>query len=387
MQKLTINTSLDKGFNHMAKVSARQKKQEKINELEAELSKTKYNKRTQHSVGLLKAKIARLKDVEVKASGKKSATDGYNVRKTGDGTIILVGFPSVGKSTLLNAITNAESPVGAYDFTTLSVIPGLLEHKHAKIQVLDVPGIVAGAAVGTGRGKEVLACAVNADLVLMLIDVFNIKHLDVIKKEIYDTRIRLNQEKPFVKITKTSKGGLIVGATVKLTKINKQTVKAIMNEFRIFNADVVLRSDINADQLIDAIEDNRRYIPGILVLNKIDLIGEKKLEKLKKEFKPDLCISANKKEGIQKLKDLIFERMQYIRIYCKEIGKDADMLEPLIMFENATLHDMCSKLHKDFVTKFKFARVWGKSVKYDGQKVLKLKHILKDQDIVELHID
>jgi len=371
----------------MAKVSARQKKLDRIKELEAELKKTKYNKRTQHSVGLLKAKIARLKDVEVKASGKKSVAEGYSVRKTGDGTIIMVGFPSVGKSTLLNAITNAESPVGAYAFTTLTVVPGLLEHKHAKIQVLDVPGIVAGAASGRGKGKEVLACAVNADLVMMLIDVFNVKHLNVLKKEIYETRIRLNQEEPFVKITKTNKGGVIVGSTVKLTKLKKNTVKAIMNEYRIFNADVVLRTDIDADQLIDAIEDNRRYIPGILVLNKIDLIGSKKLARLKKELKPDLCISADKKEGMEELKNLIFDKLKYIRIYCKEIGKDADMLEPLIMFENATLGDMCNKLHKDFVTKYKFARVWGKSVKYDGQKVLKLKHKLKDQDIIELHID
>ncbi len=371
----------------MVKVSARQKKQDRIKELEAELSKTKYNKRTQHAVGLLKAKIAKLKDDEIKSSGKKSATQGYNVRKTGDGTVIMVGFPSVGKSTLLNALTKADSPVGAYAFTTLSVIPGLLEHKHAKIQILDVPGIVAGAASGRGRGKEVLACAVNADLVMIIIDVFNVKHLDVIKKEIYETRIRLNKEKPDVKIVKKNKGGISVGATVKLTKLKKETVKAIMNEYRIFNADVVIRSNIDADEMIDAIEGNRRYIPGILVLNKIDLVDPKKLSKLKKEFKPDLCISANKKKGIEELKNLIFDKMKYIRIYCKEIGKEADMLEPLIMFEGATLYDMCSKLHKDFVTKFKFARVWGKSVKYDGQKVLKLKHQIKDQDIVELHID
>ena len=71
----------------------------------------------------------------------------------------------------------------------------------------------------------------------------------------------------------------------------------------------------------------------------------------------------------------------------KEPAKPADMEIPLIMFRNCTVGNVCSKLHKDFVKKFKFARVWGKSVKYDGQKVIKLKHELRDQDIVELHID
>src|SRR3989338_8783451 len=98
-----------------------------VKDLEDELTKTKYNKRTQKHVGLVKAKIAILKEKQVTRSAGKGKTEGFTVRKTGDGTVIMVGFPSVGKSTLLNAITNAISPVGAYAFTTLTCIPGLME--------------------------------------------------------------------------------------------------------------------------------------------------------------------------------------------------------------------------------------------------------------------
>src|SRR3989344_4039368 len=117
--------------------------QDRVQELEQELSKTKYNKRTQKAVGILKAKIAQLKEKQQSRGGSK--TYGFAVSKSGDATVILVGFPSVGKSTLLNTLTGTESEVAAYEFTTLTVIPGLLQYKHSKIQVLDVPGIVHGA--------------------------------------------------------------------------------------------------------------------------------------------------------------------------------------------------------------------------------------------------
>ncbi|MFH1211368.1 MAG: GTPase, partial [Candidatus Woesearchaeota archaeon] len=146
-----------------------------IKDLQDELKKTKYNKRTQFHVGLVKAKIARLKERDHVRRSSAKPGEGYSVRKTGDGTVLLLGFPSVGKSTLLNGLTNADSAVAAYEFTTLTVIPGLLEYKHAKIQILDVPGIVKGAASGRGRGREVLAVLRSADLAILIVDVHNPK--------------------------------------------------------------------------------------------------------------------------------------------------------------------------------------------------------------------
>ena len=359
---------------------------DEIKELEERIANTKYNKKTQGAIGLYKAKLAQLKEKRKTRAGIGVKDQGFSVRKSGDATVIMVGFPSVGKSTILNGITNAKSHVAAYAFTTLTVIPGQMDYGKAKIQILDVPGIVEGAATGRGRGKEVLSCAMSTDMVMFIVDALYPENLDVIKKEVYETNLRTNQQKPDIKITKKPKGGVEVWSTVKLTKLDAQTIKDILKEFKILNADVVIRSDIDADQLIDVVEGNKKYVPAITVLNKIDLVSKEQLEQIKQKLKPDICISAELKINMEELKRLIFEKLRFIRIYCKETGKKADMDVPMIMFKNSTLRDMCNKLHKDFSTKFKFARVWGKSTRFPGQKILKLDHKIEDNDVIEIHV-
>jgi len=356
-----------------------------IQEIEAQIAKTKYNKSTQHAVGLMKAKLAKLKEKQTTRGSGTKKQQGYDVRKSGDGTVILIGFPSVGKSTLLNDLTNAESKTAAYAFTTLSVVPGIMEYGDAKIQILDVPGIVKGAAAGTGRGSEVLSVMRSADLIIIIIDVNAPEHYDALLGEIHDAHVRLNARKPDIKIAKTTRGGLKIASTVKLTKIDIETIQVILKEFRIINADVVIRTYIDADELIDVIEGNKRYIPAITVINKIDLATENNVGKVVKELQADLAISAKDKIYIEQLKELIFEKLDLIRLYLKEPGKDADMKKPLIIRRNSKVSDVCSKLHKDFVAKFKFCRVWGKSSKFPGQKFM-IDHKLMDKDILEIHL-
>ena len=194
------------------------------------------------------------------------------------------------------------------------------------------------------------------------------------------------KHKPDVIIRKTSKGRLSIGSTVKLTKINKPTIEAILKEFRIMNADVVLRTDVDEDEFIDSIEGNKKYVPGITIITKADTAHPEDLDKVVKDIGPNLIVSAHSGMGMEELKDLIFDSLGFMRIYCKEVNKKPDMNVPLIMQKPATIKDMCVKLHKDFLDKFKFAKVWGKSAKFEGQMFHKPEHTLQDGDIVELHI-
>lgn len=359
---------------------------QQIKELEDELKKTKYNKATQGHIGIVKAKIAQLREKQESRSQKKTGSSeyGYTVRKSGDGTVLLLGFPSAGKSTLLNKLTGAHSEVAAYAFTTLTVIPGMMEYKQAKIQILDVPGIVSGAASGKGRGKEVLTVIRNADLVLMVVDVTHPEHYPAILKEVWDSNIRLNKTKPEVFIKKRPYGGINIGKTVPLD-LDDETLKKILREFKLVNADVLIRSPIDVDDFIDVIESNKKYVPAITCLAKVDLTSAAAVEKAKKELNADIAVSAEQDINIGILKELIFQKMDFMRIYMKEPRKDADTQAPLIIKRNSTIGNVCEKLHKDFVKKFKFARVWGKSARHPAQRLF-LKHVLQDQDILEIHL-
>jgi uncharacterized protein len=357
-----------------------------IKRLEEEIAKTKYNKRTQAHVGLIKAKLAKLKEKdEVRRGGGKKG-EGYTVRRSGEATVVLLGFPSVGKSTLLNSLTNAESATAAYAFTTLTCIPGMLEYEHAKIQILDVPGILKGASDGTGRGKEVLSVIRNSDMILMVVDINHPEHMEVLYQEVYNTNVRVNQRKPDVKIRKTAKNGIRVGRTVKTPDLDDETITAVLKEFKINNAEVLIREAITVDQLIDIVEDNKHYLPLVIALNKADTLPPERVEEIKRLTNADVAISAELKIGMEELKKTIFTKLRFIRIYLKEPKHEPDMEEPLIMREGCTLKDVCDKLHRDFVSKFKFARIWGKSSKFPGQKLLSLEHKLLDNDVVEVHV-
>ncbi|MEM2137743.1 MAG: GTP-binding protein [Candidatus Anstonellaceae archaeon] len=354
--------------------------EEKLKLLEDELARTQKNKATEYHIGILKAKIAALKReiIAPKKSGVK--TGGFDVKKSGDATVVFIGLPSVGKSTLLNALTGAKSKTASYAFTTLTCIPGVMEYGGAKIQLLDLPGIIAGAKEGKGRGREVLAVARNADLVLILLDVFQPGILPAIKEELAGIGIRLDEKPPQIYLTKKLRGGVEINSTVKLTKLNEKMILGVLNEYGVHNGAIVFREDASVEQLIDVMAANRKYIPSLVVLNKVDMVSDDYLSKIPFEFVP---VSAEKSQNIEVLKKAIFDRLKMMRVYTKPRMEEADLKEPMMMRTGATIEDACNRLHRDLVRDFKYALVWGKSAKFPGQKV-GLEHVLQEGDIFSI---
>jgi hypothetical protein len=356
---------------------------EKIKAIEEEIRRTPYNKATQHHIGRLKTKLARLKEDAQKRSSRAKGK-GYSIRKAGDATVVLAGFPSVGKSTLLNKLTDAGSEVAAYDFTTLRVVPGVMNYRGARIQILDIPGLMSGASSGKGRGKEALSVVKNADLILLLLDVFNLQQYQVITRELYDAGIRLNQRPPDVRLKKKDRGGISISSTVELTKVDEIEIKGVLSEYKVHNADVVIREDLTIDRFIDALAKNRYYIPSLTILNKIDLVKEEFLEGMEEQLGVDfLPISAKEGTNLERLRQAIYDRLDFIRVYMKPQGGKADLKEPMIVVRGSTVGDVCDRIHKELRERFRYAKVWGGSVKFDGQRA-SLKHVLEDGDVVTI---
>jgi small GTP-binding protein len=352
--------------------------QEKLKELEDELARTQKNKATEFHIGIVKSKIAQIRRELLSPSKHGASAGGFDVKKSGDATVALIGLPSVGKSTLLNKLTNAESKTAAYAFTTLKCIPGVMTYKDTKIQILDLPGIIEGAKDGRGRGREVIAVARNADLILMLVEAATPKQLKTIETELYGFGIRLNMRRPKVTVAKRMRGGITVNSTVPLTKVSERGIMAVLNQYGIFNAGILLHQDITIDEFIDVLEGNRAYISGICVLTKADLVRE-----LPKLAYPYIAISAESGSGIEELKRTVYEKLDLIHVFTKKRGEQADMDEPMVVRRGINVGEVCEKLHRDLKKEFRYALIWGHSVKHQPQRV-GLYHTLAEGDIIQV---
>ena len=374
-----------------------EKIQEHIKELEDRMNAMQINKHTQKSINYIKAQLAKLRDELITiASSKSGGGKGFAIKKSGDAQVAFIGFPSVGKSSLLNLLTggNTDSKVASYDFTTLSAIPGMMEINQAKIQLIDLPGIILGAAIGKGRGKEILSAARSADLILIIICYKNdgkiyFNDLYQIRKELFDAGIRLNTQPAFITIKKREKGGISFsfnGAQI----MEQDEVKALMNEFGYHNASVYFgEPNVTSDKLIDCLMGNRVYTRELVVINKEDLDDKSTPdEQITQAIGHNnwVKVSALNQKHIKDLQQRIFHELDLIRVYLKPPQGEADMEKPMILHKGDTLKELCEKIHKSFLTSYKYCMIWGPSAKHPGQRFQVLDHVLEDGDIVSIYL-
>ncbi|MBI4153631.1 50S ribosome-binding GTPase [Candidatus Woesebacteria bacterium] len=337
---------------------------QQVTAIEKEIRETPYHKGTEHHIGKLRARLAKLKDRLLQGGDKKSGGGGggYSVKKQGDATVVLIGPPSAGKSTLINKITNAESKVAPYAFTTVSVIPGMLKFKDAYIQILDVPGLIEGAKEGKGKGKEVLSVARASDLLIIMVDVERKNSLDKLTNELEGAGIRVNGIPPEVLIDKKAAGGLIIHSNVK-QDLSKETIKEVAMEFGAKNAEITIKEKITLDRLIDAFSQNRVYVPALFILNKIDESPNIHLEK------DILAMSAETGKGISELKDAIWNKLGLIRVYLVRPDENPSFKHPIIAKKGEEIKDVAAKVGSDFAEGKKLAKIWGYSARFPGQEV------------------
>jgi ribosome-interacting GTPase 1 len=358
---------------------------EKIKQIEDEIHRTQINKKTEHHIGILKAKLAKLRheQEEISHLGKKES-NGFSIRKSGHSTVVLIGLPNVGKSTLVNRLTNSKSKIGEYQFTTLKIIPGIMNYKGARIQILDLPGIIEGASTGKGLGKRILGISRSADLILFVLDIFQPNVYNILKTELLEMGIRPDEKPPQILIEKVGSGGIHVSTQVQLTKISTKLIKDVLRIYDFNNAKIIIKENISYVQLIDAILGNRIYIPSLIIMNKIDLVNINFLNELKKrtenEFFP---ISADKNINIKELKEHIFQRLNLIRIFISPRKGGIDFKDDLFLKNGSTILVVCNKIHRKMKNDFRYALIWGKSAKFEGQKV-GLKHKIIDKDVITL---
>lgn len=115
----------------------------------------------------------------------------------------------------------------------------MIEHQGARIQLLDLPGIVEGASHGRGRGRQVVATAKTADLIVIMLDAT--KAADqraLLEAELDAVGIRLNKAKPDVVFKKKTTGGITINTTVKLTRTDEKMIRNVLASCEKLSQDV-----------------------------------------------------------------------------------------------------------------------------------------------------
>ena len=194
----------------------------------------------------------------------------------------------------------------------------------------------------------------TCSLILIVLDVLRpLLHKKILENELEGFGIRLNKQPPNIHFKRKEKGGVNLQVMAANSELDLDTVKSILGEYRIHNADIIVRCDATVDDLIDVIEGNRVYIPCIYCLNKIDQISIEELDIIYK-IPHTIPMSAHHKWNFDDLLEKMWTYLKLIRIYTKPKGQLPDYDAPVILSTgHSGVEDFCNRLHRQLMQDFK----------------------------------
>lgn len=358
---------------------------EKVEATEKMLATVPKHKGTEKLRARLKRRLSKLRE-KIQEQGGGSGT-GFNIPKEGVAQVALVGIPNAGKSSVLNTLTNADADINNYTFTTVKLEPGMMEHNGIKIQLVEIPGLIEDASLGKGMGNKLISAVRVADLLAFIVDLSNdpINQMNTLLKELERSGIRLNDKPPEIELERRSQGGIEIKGENKIRGNIKQ-VKEMLRDSGVVNGVLIVKEEIGLEEVAEKLDESIVYKKGMILANKGDLQKTKeKYEKLEKKFSnyEIVQISTEEEENLKKAKEKIFTTLNLITIRTKKPGQDPEW-PPIAMKKGSKVIQAAKEVHKDMEEKFKYAKVWGDSVDFDGQRVGR-SHKIKDGDIVEFH--
>jgi small GTP-binding protein len=249
--------------------------------------------------------------------------DSISIRREGSAQIALVGAPNAGKSTLLQALSNVQIKTGDYAFTTIRPVPALTRVDGVLVQLVEIPGLIAGANEDRGGGRALLGVLRGADAMVLCHDASAaLEELDVLRAELEAAGIDL----PWV---------------LAATKADE-----VAN---------VAADEVAAKHIVGL----RHHLGGVEVVP----------------------VSILDDESLDHLRHAIFRLTGLIRVFLHHDGEtDA---EPLALTPPVTVNDVAAAIHRDLGDRCRGARLWGPTAQFDAQRVGR-DHVLADGDTVEV---
>jgi len=361
--------------------------EEKVKAIEEFLSAVPKHKGTERLREWATKRLAELREeIEERRRKKTGARSLFFIEKEGDVQVVVAGPPNTGKSLLVNKLTGARTIVADYPFSTTYPIPGMLKYNDVYFQLIDTPPITRG-----GYSRRVIGLLRNADGVLLVLDATRdyVAELRELVDLLRDEGILLVKPKGRVamEVYRTGKAGIRVTLMGKIVDGTVEDVRKILEGYRIYNAHVKIYGEVSLDDVEQSIFESTVYKPVVLFINKIDVveIDESKLRELVKIIpgSPIITGSAITGRGLDSIPPHLYNALEIIRVYTKAPNAPPSQ-KPLVLRKYATVRDVARSIHRDLLENFQYARVWGSSVNYPGERV-GLDHVLSDGDIVEIH--
>jgi len=348
----------------------------------AERMKGDYRKK----LAVLKAQLEKKRDLDRARRSGGGAEEGV-VRKEGAGQVCLIGVTNSGKSTLINAVSNADFDVGDYPFTTPIPTPAMLTLEDINIQLIELPGVFEGSHEA-GIGRQALAVARNSDCIALIIDLSQDidSQMNIILGELDAARIRLNKEKSAIRIERVGLGGhMLYGAQNFQGDI--EVVKEYLSARRITNIIVRFQKPATFEQLVDAMDSSVAYVRALVVATKGDSEGSearyKELEEKYSDRFDIIPVSAESNENLDGMSWAFYEHLDILRVYTKIPGKRREA-KPIVLPEGSVVEDAAMKVHKElFVERFRSAVILRANDKIK-RRTVGLNYPLIDGDILQL---
>jgi ribosome-interacting GTPase 1 len=302
------------------------------------------HKGTDHLQAEIKKRIKEL-TAELAAGARAGARTGpaTTVAPEGAAQIALLGPPNSGKSALHRALTNSQSEVGPYPFTTQYPQPGMYVFKDIAFQLVDLPPLTREHPV-----SWIVNALQPADACLLVVDLGDpacVEQVVELHAVCAERNIALSEAWP----------GDHAGDEP------AEPYEAMIFGIVLPTLLVATKADLNPD----ATED-------VQILE--DLAGY---------AYPALSVSAETGAGLDAVGERLAAGLEIVRVYTKIPGRPADMTRPFTVRHGETVADVARLVHREMAGSVRYARIWGPD-SYDGQQVGR-DHVVADGDVVELH--
>jgi ribosome-interacting GTPase 1 len=261
-------------------VEAARTPREKMEKMAEFLKYVPQHKGTLKLRGEIKRKIAIIRedldDKKRKGTGKSSGGPKLFVEKEGSAQVAILGVTNVGKSCLMQAVTNANVVVSPTKFTTTQPVPGIMDFGDVQFQLVETPAVMEGSGDGRAWGLVTLGVARNADGVILMVDLGGdaVGQLGLLVSELEKSRVLVKKPNGRVEVERRHAGtalrvilvGRLIGCTLR-------EVEDLLRGYKIHDAIVRISGEVSLDDVEDAIFETTTYKPAVIVANKADLPG------------------------------------------------------------------------------------------------------------------